>query len=186
MKSAVKEKIIAQQQILIGELQYIKTKYKKEHPAYAQLKYPEPASIKSVQPLLKTNEALLNYFIGSDVAYVYIVTPNQIEKISLANPQIINQTIKNFRSQYLTNHKKTASHFYKNSKKLYELLIEPFINLDILQDKDLVIIPSGQLNYIPFELLISDKQEKGYAQYNYLLLSKNISYYPSATQLVFN
>ncbi|MEZ4849349.1 MAG: CHAT domain-containing protein [Bacteroidia bacterium] len=52
-----------------------------------------------------------------------------------------------------------------------------------VRKQDLILIPDGPLHYLPFELLISDRQLQPFDKYNYLVTRHEVTYVPSATTL---
>ena len=90
--------------------------------------------------------------------------------VNLKNADLTTQTRSDF------------SVFIEHSNRLYKILIEPVY--DDLTDKKLVIVPSGLLGYLPFEILVkpnSEYKELEYASLNYLLKEFPISYSYSST-----
>ena len=79
--------------------------------------------------------------------------------------------------------KVNLSEFVVYSSSLYGKLIAP-VQKEISGKKELIIIPHGQLNTIPFEALIDLIPEEGKASYhklNYLVKDYQITYHHSAT-----
>jgi CHAT domain-containing protein len=74
--------------------------------------------------------------------------------------------------------------FVSSARKLYRVLLEPFKNE--ISGKDLIIVPDGQLLYIPFDVLLSNEPvNKGldFRSLPYLIKGHAINYSPSATIL---
>jgi len=87
----------------------------------------------------------------------------------------------NFRSALSENN---FTEFTLNSYKLYQKLIEPAIGF--IRGKNLIVIPDGVLNYIPFDALVTsvpDSRLPDYRKLHYLVFDHKISYGFSASLL---
>ena len=68
---------------------------------------------------------------------------------------------------------------------MYQKIWAPLDSTGLLKDKEVILVPDGFLNYLPFELLVRDSTQKSFQDYQYLVKKHSISYYPSATVLHF-
>ncbi len=73
------------------------------------------------------------------------------------------------------------NYFQKTSYELYQLLFPSVELKDLLLDKKLIIIPDGQLQQLPFEALITNKNTN-----QYVIQQHQISYAYSASFLMYN
>lgn len=164
----------------------------KNYPSYHQLKYDtKTATIEAVQSqILKKNKVLVEYFLGDSSIYIFTITKDNYDmkkvsmgslfhfhfnqfRTSLSSPRLTKKTIQSF-NQY------TSSAY-----QLYNYLLAPVDNL--IEGKDLIIIPGGKLALIPFEALLTNSaQLKGieYKSLPYVLKTHNVSYANSATTLL--
>ncbi|MDC0230740.1 CHAT domain-containing protein [Aureispira] len=141
----------------------------------------KPIKLKVLQSHLSNNQAILNYFYGTEHLYILNIRQRSIQ---------INQIPLNFDkemmqfSTYLFNLeqsknslKESCQKYDQHANNLYKKLL-PQANCN-----QLVIIPDGKLNYIPFEALTSqiNKVAKGFHQLNYALNKYTISYANSAS-----
>ena len=72
--------------------------------------------------------------------------------------------------------------FITSARKLYKVLLEPFKNE--ITGKDLIIVPDGELLYIPFDVLLTSEPKitgLDFRSLPYLIKEHAINYSPSAT-----
>ncbi|AUC83208.1 CHAT domain-containing protein [Lacinutrix sp. Bg11-31] len=136
------------------ELKKLKTKIETSYPITPE----SSLNISKLNSKLQTDQAtLVNYFYGKNAIYQIIVSDKTtaFNKISLneTNTQTIKNFIKYFDSPSAINN--NISKFTKDAHLLYNLL-----KLDEVKDKkNLIIIPDGFLNFIPFDALLTTKTE---------------------------
>ena len=139
------------------------------------------SGIEKLQNNLGEQTALVEFVNFEGNLSVFVITNENIEYVSgLANEKSIIEMLEGLRFQFgglrygtgnldkfMPDLKKRADFYLR---KLYEKLIKPI--RDILQKRDLIIVPVGVLNYIPFQAL-SDGE-------SYLVETREITYSPSA------
>lgn len=200
----------SQQQIqsLEDTLSFTRRKYQeliqqiqRKHPAYAKLtQVGDPVKLSVVQKaLLNENAALIEFLVGKDATYAWIMKENSYvcEKIPLTQDElekVVNQLLQPF-NDFKEGKIKSITNlgFDLNlAQKIYEQLFLP-IEKHLTNIENLIIIPDGILFYLPFEMLVSTIDRKPYnrevifsrlANAHYLLENYVISYAPSANILV--
>ncbi len=180
-------------------------KFEKDYPDYYQLKYEtKTASIEEIQENLEENQVMVSYFVGENHYYIFLLTPDLFEVFDYDKPDDFETLIEDFlqaiKQHELEKYCSTAFRLHRLLMKEVEaFLIDPFAEDNIfgeeeatsIGEKQLLIIPHGILNYVPFEaLLCSDASpiveelevnENPYHHLDYLLLHCEISYHYSAT-----
>jgi len=134
------------------------------------------------------DEVILEYFIGEDNIYLFTISSAGLELLNLGNASDITNDILDlqniFQSEQLNiNPQKEYNTFCNAAYKLCEFLFTPFESTSSHKYSKLTIIPDGELNYIPFEVLLKGKSHsKGYGldQLDYLIEDYNISYHYSS------
>ncbi|QMU29983.1 CHAT domain-containing protein [Adhaeribacter radiodurans] len=138
---------------------------------YYQLKYDtQPVKVSPIQEKLSKQTAIVEYFIGKNNLYVFVITSQSFEAKQL-------NSTKAFRKNWAILHKA----FYQPeptfglpesqaAHQLYQQLIAP-VAASLTGKQRLVIIPDKELGYVPFEALISDTNTN-----HYLIQDKIISY----------
>lgn len=122
----------------------------RSYPKYYALKYNySTASIDSLQMVLKENEVLLDYLMLDSFVLVFAVEKNNLtcelipHKLGMTNLRI---------KKFLRSIRKSAiQDIQYEGTYLYELLVKRLE--DKVSGKDLIVIPDGFLNNIPFEVL---------------------------------
>ncbi len=162
------------------------------YPDYYQLKYnTKTATIEEVQTqIIDKDKVLIEYFTGDSSIYIFAITRSNymLKKVSidssfyahfnqfrnsLLSPKLTKQTPQNF-NQY------TSSAY-----NLYNYLLAPI--KELIEGKDLIIIPDDHLALLPFEALLTKRMQlksPDYKQLPYLLKFHTISYANSATTLL--
>ena len=154
-------------------------KIEKLNPELASLVTINPLKASEIQGLLDSDTAILEYFVGEDNRFVFVVTAEKVLGVPLkVDSKRLFEKIQEFRARAvdeITLDRLFSKAYEKPLVDLYEVLIQP-IGEEISNKKNLVIVPHGMLHYLPFQALLN-KEGK------YLLESFNISYLPSASVL---
>jgi CHAT domain-containing protein/tetratricopeptide (TPR) repeat protein len=136
--------------VLITQIQESQNKLRVENPAYAALKYPEPITLKEIQQkVLDKNTVMLQYSIGKERSYLWLVTPTNVQSYSLPGEKDLEEIAKPFHST-LTN-SGSINDVKRTGDKLFNLIISPVANQ--LAGKRLLVVADGVLQYIPFASL---------------------------------
>ncbi len=183
---------------LKNELQSLTDHFEQNYPRYYQLKYQnESLSIPALQKqLAQNNEALIEYFVGEEMIYAFVVWKDGLEVVELKDQQEVFSKIETLRKAIsqvpeddavLQNYQdfSTSAHY------LYQSILEPIISLMPQKIKSLKIIPDGEFNYIPFDALLvkaADPQVPYFStdHLDYVLEEYIISYDYSATWMLKN
>lgn len=168
-------------------------KMENNFPNYYHLRYqihiPSIAELKEKGKREKAD--IVEYFVGDSAAYIFCLNEKGVfvQKISVQNLTENIEKLRNLISsnkQLLGNQPLVAfEELSEVGYKLHELLIQP-IEKQLLHKK-LIIIPDGNLGYIPFEVLLSSWEVKlsakpkiNYQNLPYLIKEYAISYAYSA------
>nr|WP_315149124.1 CHAT domain-containing tetratricopeptide repeat protein [uncultured Flavobacterium sp.] len=129
--------------------------------------------------LNKEDAVMVEYFFGSKKVYVFTLENNQISLKSFCVGQMCGESIFHFISlfydpNFITN---DIGEYTKTAAKAYKTLLLP----KQTDDKNLIIIPDGILNLLPFEALITkESNTTNFAKMHYLLNDFNVVYNSSA------
>ena len=146
------------------ELEYrrLQSVIKSEHPQYASLTQPGAVDLTTVQCMLDDDTAVLEYLLGEKQSYVWVITNQSCHMASLPAQEQINLQVQ-------TLFEKTGNEFFQESHKLYSLLLGPLDECSLRECSGnrvpnwplrLVVIPDGNLHWLPFELLVQDLPER--------------------------
>jgi len=139
----------------------------------------EVPGYRDVGPSLATDEALVEYVVGSDRVMVFVLTRRAlttntmpIRREDLENKvELVRALIR----------RQDSEHWKKPASSLAGILIEPVMASGQLQDiHHLYLVPHGSLNYLPFALLPSH----GVAESHRLVEDFTLAYLPTAAALL--
>ena len=179
------------------ELAELKDEQKIKYPAYYELKYGGNnsglAAIKNYLPDDRT--AFLEYFITDSMAFVMAVTKSDIKIVPLPKPAIIKRAADKFRQQltdpsaFQQNTKAAYTAYNEAAFDLYQKAVAPALAALPSGVQNLIIVPDGSLNSIPFEVLVNkmaDKPSIDFAKMPYLFRHYQFHYAYSAQLLLKN
>ncbi len=178
-----------------------------QYPDYVNLKYSSSMlPVNEIQKLLNKNEVIIEYVYvehenvtgeskedTTDVLYTFVIGQNNKRFIKQTVGDVENESLEEvfqFMStpNYIFTTNEDSKKFCTASNNIYKLLIAPLENE--LNDKNLVIIPDGKLNYIAFDALLKTmpdtSQMINFSKLDYLLRDKNINYANSTNILMQN
>lgn len=134
------------------------------YPAYQlALGKSHHTKMQSVQERLDKDETLIEYFLSDSILYTIALTDSSFNIYQQPNDATIKNLLQSFQKNLYTYHLSTKNgetFSYENNLKelatsgteLYNLLLKP---IEKLSEK-LIIIPDGELGYIPFDVLLSE------------------------------
>ena len=161
------------------QIQILDFQLKQEFPSYANVQFDQNDSVdfdKLSVYLDRANCDLRTYFLGQD--NLFVVSSNEGEfTFSALNMTGYNSLLPQFLEQLSSHGKSNAASYEKRAIELYELLFPH----DLKCRENLLVLPDGDLNLLPFEALVKgpSDQTASYKKMNYLLLNHAIYYAPS-------
>ncbi|HRI61902.1 MAG TPA: CHAT domain-containing protein, partial [Saprospiraceae bacterium] len=165
------------------------TELEKSYPAYYQIKYSQPLlNITAVQQAMPPNNGLIEYFSGDSATYVFYIDRNSARGVQMKADVGFSDQLESFfnnlrnRNQVLEQGRSqnAIAQYAKVAAALYSSLIAP-VSQKI--PGQLIIIPDGNLSYLPFELLLTNDPGKtdNYTNLPYLLKEAAVRYEYSAS-----
>ena len=162
--------------------------FEKEYSEYYELKYAkETVSVAEIQKdLLNPNQAFLEYFVGENHIFTFVITKDTFALVYMSNPNPMEAWVDEFRNSIRYYNPLREDIALVNQKyvnlgvEFYDLLIAPIEEL--IQNKSLILVPGGYLGYLPFEALLKEepKDLNDFQAYPYLIHDYSISYTYSA------
>ncbi len=185
----IEEKIFQfrqQSQNLIAQIE-------KDYPQYYQLKYDNQlASIADIQAALPTiNTAFLQYTLTDNQLLIMAISPTKVQRYQQKVDSIFFQqlsAVKTFLNQNPVEQTKETQVkerqlFIQNAYDLQQQLLAPILaKMDKVEN--LIIIPDGALNYLPFEALLTQLPQTSNTTFDelaYVLHQHTIHYEYAAT-----
>ncbi|HKW63307.1 MAG TPA: CHAT domain-containing tetratricopeptide repeat protein [Candidatus Acidoferrum sp.] len=173
-----------------NDLEAFHVSVRQSNPRYASVQYTEPIIVGLIQKhLLDDRTVLLEFLLGEKRSLVWTVSKQKLSVAVLPPRKEIEAEVAAYRK--LLTDKTSAltlqsalSEIQRRGKHLYASLLQPVANA-IPPGSSLLIVPDGNLGYLPFESLIagSRRTSSGELQSLYLLDKFAIAYAPSASAL---
>ena len=153
-----------------------------QYPQYYNLKYNfETPSLDDIRAsLIVSDQAVVEYFVGQRMIYVFYLTASEFEVYSLEKDFPLEEWVSTFRNdieqfQFESSDRQALLTSYNHlALQLYNKLLKPIPTLP----EQVCIIPSGVLTYLPFEALLKTQPTKirDFRTYPYLIKEHNFSY----------
>ena len=146
-----------------------------KYPRYFDLKYRQQvASVKQVIARLGKKEAMLSYFEGDSIWYIFTIEPGGI-KLTEVNKSLIEGHLVRFRD--MVSHT-DQTYSYKIAYHLYDQLVKAPLS-HLTEVDQIYIVPDGHLGYVPFDAFYTEEESVGTK--GYLVNMYSISQVSSAT-----
>lgn len=148
---------------------------------FKQLHYHSPIQLVDLQKQLSDKQTVVHYFYGEQYLYILCFDKGQVdlEQVELDFEKERTAFVAHLLDLKPSKNKlKNACQDFDNAAfALYKKLLQK------AKTEELLLIPDGQLSYLPFEALVYQKNEQatGYHQLKYLLYKHIIHYAYSAT-----
>jgi CHAT domain-containing protein/tetratricopeptide (TPR) repeat protein len=117
--------------------------------------------------LLKNNDCILEYHVSDSNLYAFTVHKKGIEFVKL-NYDSINKTILTVLPFYnnVSSYNNNPNEFKKLSNLLYQKLLSP-ISATTTAIQNIIVVPDGILNQLPYETLLDEKNDYAILKYNF-------------------
>ncbi len=145
------------------------------------------ASLSDLQQELKDGEVFLHYLtptvLSPDVILIQLITRDRVITRMVPFGFDLEATINSYRQLIrspLQQQNRRRQQFIALSHQLFELLIAP-VKADIPTGARLMICPNDALFFVPFETLVSTKEDQPYTELDFLIKTHPINYHYSAT-----
>ncbi|KAA3622059.1 MAG: CHAT domain-containing protein [Flavobacterium sp.] len=195
----VRDKIL---KLYTGKLHSLQNKYDllineiaRKYPEYYELKYDvKIASIKEIQKKLLNNKKLIiSYFSGEVQTYVFRISSKSYEVRRIENTAELNTKMAGLFEmvsgrQAVMSDPTSFKQYTTLAYELYLDLLQPELTANENLNQ-LILIPDGNISYVPFESLLTnaaDHESINYRQLPYLFKKYAVSYSPSASIALVN
>ena len=148
------ERITEKSDRIFKDLQTLEAKIRRENPAYANLKYPQPLTLEKIQQeILDENTLLLEYALGGEQSHLFVVSKTTFTAYTLPS----RSEIETATAQYINALQAENRNPLSEGKELSQMLLGPIA--DKLKNQRLAIVADGKLNRLPFAALPWKSQE---------------------------
>ncbi|MBP0016786.1 MAG: CHAT domain-containing protein [Cyanobacteria bacterium SBLK] len=179
-ENSVLESLTGERDRLLRSLSDLETRIRRNHPAYADLKYPQPLTLEEIQTRVLDRETLLlEYSLGTERSYLFVVGKNEFATYELP-PR---QEIETAAAKYAIALQAEDRNPLAEGKELAQMLLSPIA--DKLKGQRLAIVADGKLHRLPFGVLpwVSGASGEGGADIAPLLARHEIVHLSSASSL---
>ena len=134
------------------------------YQSYFNLEYQSSiATIPTIQQdLLQSQQALIQYFTADSLFYVFVIDKNSSQLVTLPKGEKENELLKALQTnlQQANTINQTEQENFQDFVDLayqgYQTILEPITSRLPTDVKELIIVPDAALNYLPFEVLLSE------------------------------
>ncbi len=167
-----KTEIDQQHQTLLEQYQNLQNEIRAKSPKYADLKYPQPLTLEQVQQqILDEDTVLLQYSLGNEQSYLWVVTKDGMTSYQLPSQKDIEKRAKNLLRTIKQGNPKILA---KAVPLLSQVILDPV--KDKLTKKRILVVTDGVLQYIPFAALyLSENQQPLITNYDIINLPSSSS-----------
>ncbi len=153
---------------LLSEREQVRARIRARSPRYAALAQPEPLRFEEIQKLLDSDTALLEYALGDDRSYLWVVTSDSLACHELSSREEIENAARDVYSHLTARNRRikgetpfsaqsrivqAEQRYTKVAARLADMILAPAAGE--IKKKRLMIVPDGALQYIPFRALPS-------------------------------
>ena len=142
-----------QWQTLLAQYQDIQTQIRTTSPRYAALTQPQPLTLAQIQQqILDENTILLQYSLGIERSYLWVLTKTSITSYELPKAAEIETTARKFRDAVTApTSRDSPNQVAQANDAISQMILQPVAAQ--LGQKRLLIVSDGVLNYLPFAAL---------------------------------
>ena len=167
---------------LLVEYQKLQAQIQATSPRYAALTQPQPLTVKEIQKrVLDRDTLLLSYSLGEERSYLWAVTSSDLKSYELPGRDAIEKAARRFRNAIVAPSQRIRRRrFIQAGDLLHEMILAPVA--DQLENKRLLIVGDGALQYVPFPALSARSTAEG-EEYVPLIVEHEIISLPSASTM---
>ncbi len=167
-KTAIDQK----HQTLLEQYRNLQTEIRRKSAKYADLKYPQPLTLEQVQQqILDEDTVLLQYSLGEERSYLWVVTKEGMNSYQLPSQKEIEKRAKNLLRIIKQGNPRTLA---QAVPLLSQVILDPA--KDKLTKKRILVVADGVLQYIPFAALsLSENQQPLITNYEIINLPSSSS-----------
>ncbi|HKR60909.1 MAG TPA: tetratricopeptide repeat protein, partial [Pyrinomonadaceae bacterium] len=153
-------------EVLTRDYQQVEAQIRQSSPRYAALTQPTPLTVQEIQrDVLDADTALLEYALGWDRSYLWVVTQTSVKSFELPKGAEIEPTVRRVvellsDGKRWTTSAQIGADYSAAAGHLSRMLLPPDM-MSQLNVKRLIIVGDGALQYLPFGALPSPTKVQG-------------------------
>lgn len=141
--------------LLLSRLTEVQEKIRFQSPQYAALTQSQPLSLKEIQQQVLDHETtLLEYQLGKERSYLWLITQSEIKSFELPGQSEIETSAKKVHGLISTNRAlfdDTLQEYWKEAANLSRMILSQAAPYFV--GKRLLVVSEGALQYVPFKAL---------------------------------
>ncbi|MGB6167566.1 MAG: CHAT domain-containing tetratricopeptide repeat protein [Geitlerinemataceae cyanobacterium] len=139
------EAVIAEMDNILNQFRNLEAQIRRDDPAYANITYPDPLTLDGIQTqVLDDNTLLLQYALGTDRSYLFLVSKTDLKTYTLPPKAEIEAAVEEYRNLLQSPNFTDLS----QGEKLTQMLLGQIAGE--LNGQRLVIVGDGKLQLLPF------------------------------------
>ena len=144
---------------LRDEYKEVLDKIRLVNPSYERISQPSAYSLRQIQQEVINDDqtVLLEYLLGNDASYVWLVTKNSFAAYETPKEAIVNEAVgKLYNLLSLKPTPESESKLRDAARELGQMVLGPVAGQ--LSGRRVIVVADGALNYIPFQVLPLDRE----------------------------
>ncbi len=173
------------------EYQKLLLEIRRQNPRLAEIEDPQILRLAEAQALLDDNSVLLDYSVGKQESLLFAISLKGLQLYKLPGEARLNQQIQELletlqKPEPVWEATDSAySRYGTLASALYQQILQP-AEADLKNKSRVMIAADGALNYLPFEILLTEKAGPAkidFSKLPYFALHREIQYVPSISAL---
>lgn len=137
---------------LIGQLKEVQAQIRTKNPHYAALTQPQPLTLAEIQGLLESDTVLLEYLLGKERSFLWVVSKSEIASYELPRQTAIETVARRVYELFNRSHERAVrGQAQLAAAELSQMVLGPAAGK--IAGKRLLIVADGALQYVPFAAL---------------------------------
>jgi CHAT domain-containing protein/tetratricopeptide (TPR) repeat protein len=136
----------------LDEYEALQENFRQKNPQISAVNQPQDFSLADARKLLDEETAILEFALGEQQSYVWVIRKNSFKLAKLPPKSVINQTVREFYVALTDRAAKTDKTILEKSQSLSREILAPIAD-DLQTSKQIVVIADGALQLIPFAAL---------------------------------
>jgi CHAT domain-containing protein/tetratricopeptide (TPR) repeat protein len=134
------------------EYNVLQENFRQKNPQLSSINQPVDWSVADAQAMLDDDTAILEYALGEQQSYVWIIGKTSFKFAKLASKPVINQAVREFYQALTDRDAKDDRLITEKSQNLSRQILSPIAD-DLRNIKQAIVIADGSIQLIPFSAL---------------------------------
>jgi CHAT domain-containing protein/Tfp pilus assembly protein PilF len=136
----------------LDEYQVLQENFRRTNPQFSAINQPKAPSLAEARSLLDEDTAILEFALGEQQSYVWVICKNAFKLAKLPPKTAVNQEVREFYRALTDREAKNDKAVIEKSKSLSRAILSPAAG-GLRDIKQIIVIADGALQLIPFSAL---------------------------------